>query len=254
MPPIVMRRDGLSPSIPNDPQEPMVRSSSDTLIQSFTHPPGKVYLIHGDRTIFSLSLTMASAAIARGASIAVVDGGNRFDAHLIARFAREHRIDPSQLLSRIFISRGFTCYQMEQAITGRLPAFLRSRGATTAMIFNPLETFYDQQAPFREVQHILVRVLRSLEQMKREGISVLLACLDRTLWPEERNRLFPMLASGVDRTFRLAYDEQQHAVLELEQSRSPSLQPSSIIHPSSPSGQGEHHGTHRTNIHQHHRQ
>ena len=212
-----MIRRGQMPSLTvQEPEESLARQSSESLIHSFTHPPGKVYLLHGDRAIFSLSLTRAAAAIARGSSIAVVDGGNRFDAHLIARFAREHRIDPARLLNRIFISRGFTCYQMEQAITNRLPSFLKSRGASTAMIFNPLETFYDEQAPLREVRHILTRVLASLEQMKRNGISVLLACPDRTVSPEERNRLFPALASRMDRVYQLNQDQQGHYRLIVE--------------------------------------
>ena len=190
--------------------------SSENLVHAFTHPPGKVYLLHGDRTVFTLSLTMASVALTKGTSIAVVDGGNRFNVHLISRFAREHRIDPAQLLDRIFISRGFTCYQMEQALTRRLPAFLASKGSTTAMIFNPLETLYDEQAPLREVRQILRRVLIALQEMKQRGISVLIASVDRTVWPEERNGLFQTLLSFMDRVYRLEADDHQHYSIQLE--------------------------------------
>jgi len=222
--------------------------SSENLVHAFTHPPGKVYLLHGDRTIFTLSLTMASVALTKGTSIAVVDGGNRFNVHLIAQFAREHQIDPAQLLNRIFISRGFTCYQMEQALTRRLPAFLASRGSTTAMIFNPLDTLFDEQVPLREVRQILRRVLIALNDMKRRGISVLIASVDRTVWPEERNSLIQTLASSMDRVYRLEEDNHQHYSIQLEDHSFPAI-------PATAALKGEpHHGTHRTDIHQHHRQ
>jgi hypothetical protein len=222
--------------------------SSENLVHAFTHPPGKVYLLHGDQAVFTLSLTMASVALTKGSTIAVVDGGNRFNVHLISRFAREHRIDPAQLLDRIFISRGFTCYQMEQALTRRLPAFLASRGSTTAMIFNPLETLYDEQAPLREVRQILRRVLVALQEMKQRGISVLIASVDRTVWPDERNGLFQTLTSSMDRVYRLAEDEHQRYSIQLEHHSSPlSILPATVQG-------GTTHGAHRTDIHQHHRQ
>ena len=239
---------GIQPPAPSSslPAADIVHSS-ENLVHAFTHPPGKVYLLHGDRTIFTLSLTMASVALTKGTSIAVVDGGNCFNVHLISRFAREHRIDPAQLLNRIFISRGFTCYQMEQALTRRLPAFLASRGSTTAMIFNPLDTLFDEQASFREVRQILRRVLLALNDMKRRGISVLIASVDRTVWPEERNSLARTLTASVDRVYRLEEDDHQHYSVQLEH-----VFPLSI--PTAAALKGEpHHGTHRTDIHQHHR-
>lgn len=242
MPPFALQTRNQFPPV-SQPDTATIRSS-EGLIHAFTHPPGKVYLLHGDSAVFTLSLTMASVALAQGSSIAVVDGGNCFNVHLISRFAREHRINPAHLLNRIFISRGFTCYQMEQALTRRLPAFLASKGATTAMVFNPLETLYDEQAPLREVRQILRRVLAAFKEMKQRGISVLIASTDRTVWPEERNDLSHTLTSSVDRVYRLEENEQQHYSVQLEPQSSslPSLKG------------GNNHGTHRTDIHQHHRE
>jgi hypothetical protein len=121
----------------------------------------------------------------------------------LAEFARERGFQPDILLRRVFVSRGFTCYQMEQAIVGRLPAFLRRIGSTRAMIFGLLDTFYDEQAPLQEVQHILTRVLQSFESMNRAGISLLLACLEVNVRPKERNRLFSNLKLSMNGVYRL---------------------------------------------------
>ena len=62
---------------------------------------------------------------------------------------------PENLLDNIFVSRAFTCYQMEAVITERLPAFVRRSRSPVVMIFGLLDTFYDEQAPLFEVRREL---------------------------------------------------------------------------------------------------
>jgi hypothetical protein len=190
--------------------------ASQALVQSFVAPPGKVCLLYGDKPIFNLSLRMAAYAMAQGSPVAVVDGCNRFNVHLLSRFARERRINPDEFLRRIFISRGFTCYQMEQAVGSRLPVFLESIGSNVAMIFGLLDTFYDEQASFREVQQILRRLLVTLQEIKASGVSVLLACTEWNVLPKERNQLFTTLKTGMDAIYRLKDDGTNRPALFLE--------------------------------------
>jgi hypothetical protein len=181
-----------------------VASSPDHIIHTFPQPPGKVVLLHGDREIFPFALTMAAQAMRKGMPIAVVDGANRFDVHLLSRFARERRMNADDFLRRIYISRGFTCYQMEQAIVSRLPAFLQRIGSTVGMVFGLLDTFYDEQAPLREVRQILARVQTAFAAMKADGMSILVVCRDQRVAPEERNQLFATLQRSVDVSYQLS--------------------------------------------------
>jgi hypothetical protein len=191
-------------------------AGSNSITRAFAEKPGKVFLLYGERPIFQLSLQMAAHAMADGNSIAVVDGCNRFDVHALSRFARTRKIDPNKFLNRIFISRGFTCYQMEQAIVRKLPSFLSTIHSQTALIFGLLDTFYDEQAQLREVQQILQRLLVSFQKMKSSGMSLLLVCLERTVAPKERNQLFAALKNGVDRVYKLDANEQGKLQLFLE--------------------------------------
>lgn len=179
-------------------------------------PPGKLFLLYGDPIVFRFSLSLASHALLGGASIAVVDGCNRFDAHSIARFAREHTVDPDMLLNRIYISRGFTCYQMEAAINRRLMPFLQRMNARTALIFGLLDTFYDEQAPLQEVRQILRRILTTLHEMKSRGISLLLASQAWNVLPKERNQLLAALKSGMDTVYRVEMNEENKPKFFLE--------------------------------------
>jgi len=223
---------GSLPRVGNLPKVGHLPVSSQSLVRSFVAPPGKVCLLYGDRLIFQLSLRMAAHAMAQGTPVAVVDGCNQFNVHLLSRFARERRLDPEEFLRRIFISRGFTCYQMEQAVSARLPLFLQSIGSNIAMVFGLLDTFYDEQASFREVQQILRRVLGTLQEVKASGVSVLLACTEWNVLPKERNQLFTTLKAGMDTVYRLSMDHNHTPALFLESGTVNTQRPRSVEAPS----------------------
>ena len=206
------------------------------LSSRFTNPPGKLYLLYGDPLVFRMSLAIASQALACNMPIAVVDGCNRFDPHSIAQFARRRKIDPDSLLNRIFVSRGFTCYQMEAAITSRLSPMLQRIDAHVAFIFGLLDTFYDEQAPLREVRQMLDRIVTVLHSMKSQGTSILLTSQEWNVRPEERNQLFATLKTSVDHVYRLEHAASIRPKLFFEQQRSLG------------------NGTNRTDVHQYHRE
>jgi hypothetical protein len=102
------------------------------------------------------------------------------------------------------------------------------------MIFGILDTMYDEQAKLHEVQQILGRLLSSLQRMKAENISLLLACTEWKVFPQERNQLFARLKAGSDHVYRFTVNEHNLPALYLES-----------MHGS--------HGTNSTDIYQHHR-
>ena len=234
--------------------------------RQFALPPGKLYLLHGSEPVFQLAHTVASYALRGGMRVAVADGGNWFNVHALIHAARASQTNPDRLLKAVHVSRSFTCYQMEQTVAHLLPAFLKSIDSRTAIIFGLLDTLYDEQAPLREVRHILQRILAALQAMKADGVSVLIASLDRSVLPKERNRFSTTLAKAMDHVYRLEYDTRERPLLVREH-------PSTLHHPrlplsSSQGGQassrpqskeshppkGAPHGTHRTDVYQYHRQ
>ncbi len=187
---------------------------SSALIRQFKEaPPGKLYLLHGSGTVFRLSLSAAGHALLAGVPITLVDGTNRFDAYYIAEFARRYTtaaqrqegrvVSPEELLERIYVSRAFTCYQMEAVVTERLPAFIRKMSSPVAIVFGLLDTFYDEQAPMFEVRQSLRRIIGALHGLKDDNISVLLASLDVKPASKERAGLFPMLSAAMDRVYQV---------------------------------------------------
>jgi len=95
---------------------------------------------------------------------------------------------------------------MEATITERLPAFLQRINAPVAMIFGLLDTFYDEQAPLFEVKASVERIIASLQQMKKNNISVLLASKEMKLESKERNALLPRVKSAMDDVYWMEED------------------------------------------------
>ncbi len=195
---------------PSSPPTALIPYSK--LLEEFKMAPhGKLFCLHGDRSVFRLSLYAASHVLMAGLPIVLVDGTNRFDVYYIAEFARrasaskfaQQRKTPDQLLQNIFISRAFTCYQMEAAITERLPAFLKKKHSSIVIIFGLLDTYYDDQAPLFEVKASVQRVIIALHKLKQQNISVLLASLDMKPESKERNALFPKLTLAMDEVFSI---------------------------------------------------
>jgi len=182
-----------------------------TFVRQFEREPsGTLCCVHGSGSVFRLSLHAAARALLGGVPIVVVDGANRFDAYFIAEFARRVAGDaamkttPGGLLDSIFISRAFTCYQMEAVMTNRLLEFVKKKGSPVAVVFGLLDTFYDEQAPLFEVQASLQRIITALYHLKSERISVLLASRDVSPASKERNMLFPALCTSMDRVYAVA--------------------------------------------------
>ncbi len=174
-------------------------------------PPGKLFFLHGGDAVFRLSLNVAARGLAAGVPMTLIDGTNRFDVYYIAEFARRLadrqppalRRSPEEFLRNLYISRAFTCFQMEAVLTDRLPAFLREQRSPVVVIFGLLDTFYDEQAPFHEVRAGLQRIIATLRALKERNVALLLASLDLRPASGERKMLLPTLAAAMDRVYRV---------------------------------------------------
>jgi hypothetical protein len=139
-------------------------------------------------------LTLA-AHLALGGPLQVLDGGNRFNAYIVARQLRrlstfdEARSSPDlrSCLDRIRVARAFTCYQMAALIDQACPDEVRAcpdevrarpavfagacpGEATTALNGSPtlvidlLDTFYDESAPLAERRRLAEHCMQRLRQ------------------------------------------------------------------------------------------
>jgi hypothetical protein len=136
-------------------------------------PPGKMAGIFGDGATGLVLRTLARPLL-RGENVVAVDGGNRFDPYEIGKAARALEGDGKEALSRIRVSRAFTCHQMEALLSRRLPEALSRFDAQLALIMGLPETFSDADVPYAEACRVFRNCLSALRRVALSGTRIVL--------------------------------------------------------------------------------
>jgi hypothetical protein len=121
-----------------------------------------------------LALRALARPLLAGEPVVAVDGGNRFDPYEIGKAERALGGSGRGALSRILVSRAFTCHQMEALLSRRLGPALDRSGARIAVIFGLAETFTDADVPFAEACRVFRSCLSSLRRLAAGGTRVVL--------------------------------------------------------------------------------
>ncbi len=137
------------------------------------------------------ALGLTAEVLARGEPVLVLDGGNCFDVYPIAGAARRQRRAPESFLTRLFVSRAFTCHQMTALVREGLGAGLRAHGARKAVVLGLLRTYSDEDVPGHEACALFRDALGALRSAARRGHSILIAEPD--LDPGRRAMLSPRM-------------------------------------------------------------
>ena len=135
--------------------------------------PGKMAGIFGDGAT-GLVLRALAGPLLRGETVVAVDGGNRFDPYEIGKAAKALGGDGKEALSRIRVSRAFTCHQMEALLSRRLPGALSRFDARLALIMGLPESFSDADVPYAEACRVFGNCLSALRRIALSGTRVVL--------------------------------------------------------------------------------
>jgi len=214
----------------------------DPPILEAVHRP-RLSLFWGTRAPAQTLLIMFTLLAARGETPRLFDGGNRFDGYFVARLARRLTPRPRAVLSRMHLSRAFTCFQLAElientpaepeAVPDRLSSevdrggpldegppsdgrtLLRSNGAGLGMgrasplfVLDLLSTFYDESVPPRDVERLLARVIAQLKRLAAVGPVIVGAGEPQSL-VKERWGLLDQLQAAADLTWMLRPPEEE---------------------------------------------
>jgi hypothetical protein len=136
--------------------------------------PGKMAGIFGDGAC-GFALRALAVPLLRAEAVVAVDGANRFDPYEISKAARARGGDGREALSRIRVSRAFTCHQMEALLSRRLPGELSRFDARLALVLGLPETFADADVAYAEACRVFRNCLSALRALARRGTRVVLA-------------------------------------------------------------------------------
>lgn len=192
-----MSYPGLVPTALADLPIPAVEPA---LLESIQQP--RLTLLWGAHTPTRTLLAALTVIAARGQTVRAFDGGNRFDGYFVARLARRLTPDAHAALSRIHLSRAFTCFQLAELIE-RAPA-------DTAPLFclDFLATFYDESVPLRDSERLLYTTLEHLKRLAAVGPVVVGAQEPRSL-VKERWGLLDQLQAASDGAWLLRPPEAE---------------------------------------------
>jgi hypothetical protein len=126
----------------------------------------QVYLLIAPRPLLRELTSAAAAYLALKHSVRIIDAGNLFNTHAVARLVRRvvSSAEPgSDPLQRIRISRAFTCYQVETRLR-RLEA-----GLTPLLILDLLATFADENAPLLHRSYLMEQIMHHLERLGQQS-------------------------------------------------------------------------------------
>jgi hypothetical protein len=124
------------------------------MITNLEPKSGSWILLVGPHSMNATLLTMIARLGGHGA-VRVLDGGNRFNAYVVARAA----CGRPEVLNRITVSRAFTCHQVL--------SLLESTPAIHALIvvLDLLNTFYDESVQAGEQKRLLRSCMTHLERL-----------------------------------------------------------------------------------------
>jgi len=142
---------------------------------------GDFAVLYGSNSVQSLaSLLCVRAQLppqlgGLGSNVVVVDCGNTFRLHEVARLARLHQLDPRQTLERIYLSRAFTAYQMTALILEKLKDTVKRYNAKLVIISDIASFFLDKDIPEYEARRVYSQVAAYLSNFAKENQIALIA-------------------------------------------------------------------------------
>lgn len=136
-------------------------------------PPGRFAGLFGAGA-HRLALRALARPLLAGEPAVIVDGGNRFDPYEVGRAERALGGSGHTALSRLLVSRAFTCHQMEALLSRRLAPVLARSGARLAVVLGLPETFADADVPFAEACRVFRGCLAALRRIAQGETRVVL--------------------------------------------------------------------------------
>ncbi|HSV85516.1 MAG TPA: hypothetical protein VLH85_03005 [Levilinea sp.] len=123
--------------------------------------PGQLLLLAAPRAFLSQAMPLLIARLSLPNGIWVLDFGNSFNYHVVARTLRRHTIDLPTHLERIRIARAFTCYQV-LSLLAQTPTSIHP---TIGLEF--LSTFHDENVSGAERWRLFDQSLEHLRRLSQ---------------------------------------------------------------------------------------
>lgn len=120
--------------------------------------PG-IHILRGPRFLPAWALRELCPHLIRGARVAWIDAGNRFDAYGLAKAALALGAVPQRVLSRVQLARPFNAFQLVTMLAWKVRAL-----GLPVVLSDALGLFYDDELPLEEARRAFQSFLACLPE------------------------------------------------------------------------------------------
>ncbi len=167
--------------------------------QPWRLPAQGLAVFQGEGCAARLSHYFLPRVFLAGKHVLYLDGANRVDPLLIARFARQRGREPAEFNRRIKVARAFTCFQLTELLA-RVPRALRAFPADILIVTAFPDLYFDEDVPDGAAYASFGQALQHLKRL-RASLPVAVFS-DAASFTTPRRRLFDRVVAGADQVWR----------------------------------------------------
>jgi hypothetical protein len=168
----------------------------------WTLPETGLAVFHGHPDVPRLFHYFLPRLVAQGKPVLCLDGANRFDPLLIARFARERDVEAAVFNKRLRVARAFTCFQLTELLA-RTPRLLEKFSARVLIVTALPDLYFDEDVREREAAISFRRALEALRILRPLPLATAIFT-DATSFQTPRKSLFAQLLAQADQVSRFS--------------------------------------------------
>jgi hypothetical protein len=164
-------------------------------------PERTLTVLYGCPEIQRLSHYFLPRILLNQKRVLYLDGANQISPLLIARFARERSLEPSELNRFIRIARAFTCFQLTELIR-RVPKVLATFSAQVLIVTALPDLFFDEDVQDRPARASFEHALEGLQELAPLPLSIAVFS-DATSFKTKRRDFFKKLSNQADHVLKV---------------------------------------------------
>jgi hypothetical protein len=192
----------------------------------WTLPETGLAVFHGHPDVPRLFHYFLPRLVAQGKPVLCLDGANRFDPLLIARFARERDVEAAVFNKRLRVARAFTCFQLTELLA-RTPRLLEKFSARVLIVTALPDLYFDEDVREREAAVSFRRALEVLRVLRPFPLATAVFT-DATSFETPRKSFFAQLLAQADQVSRFAVTDGDKLALVGEKAPRPMLRSSPL--------------------------
>jgi hypothetical protein len=151
--------------------EPIAPGRGPRNHQTWILPARELTLVCGHSNIGRLAHYFLPHVLLAGRQVLYLDGANRFDPLLIARFARDRSLAPAEFNRLIRIARAFACFQLTELLR-RVREFLRTFPVDLLIVTALPDLYFDEDVRERQAATAFESALEGLQQLMHSQLAI----------------------------------------------------------------------------------